>query len=51
MEITANSLHPGAIATNLFRQSNIMNGTYFNEFRRNFCVFFGIIGLKIGHLH
>ncbi|KAK4571557.1 hypothetical protein RGQ29_030115 [Quercus rubra] len=26
MEITANSLHPGAIATNLFRQSNIMNG-------------------------
>nr|POE68050.1 short-chain dehydrogenase tic 32, chloroplastic [Quercus suber] len=26
VEITANSLHPGAIATNLFRQSNIMNG-------------------------
>ncbi|XP_060203683.1 short-chain dehydrogenase TIC 32, chloroplastic-like [Lycium barbarum] len=26
MEITANSLHPGAIATNLFRQHNIISG-------------------------
>nr|POE68045.1 short-chain dehydrogenase tic 32, chloroplastic [Quercus suber] len=26
VEITANSLHPGAIATNIYRQSNIMTG-------------------------
>uniref|UniRef100_A0A2N9J230 Short-chain dehydrogenase TIC 32, chloroplastic n=1 Tax=Fagus sylvatica TaxID=28930 RepID=A0A2N9J230_FAGSY len=26
VDVTANSLHPGAIVTNLFRQSNIING-------------------------
>lgn len=51
MEITANSLHPGAIATNLFRQSNIMNGTYLMNVVLTFMCFFGIFGLKIGHLH
>lgn len=33
VDITANSLHPGAIATNLFRHNNIVNGTHFIESR------------------
>jgi hypothetical protein len=48
VDVTANSLHPGAIVTNLFRHSNIINGTHFNE-SHNFHVIFSIIGLKIGH--
>lgn len=30
MDITANSLHPGAIVTNIFRQSNIVHSTLIN---------------------
>ena len=48
MDVTANSLHPGAIVTNLFRHSNIINGTHFNE-SHNFHIIFSIIGLKIGN--
>lgn len=28
VDITANSIHPGAISTNLFRHSSIVNGIY-----------------------
>jgi hypothetical protein len=31
VDVTANSLHPGAIITNLFRHNNIVNGMHFIE--------------------
>lgn len=30
VNITANSLHPGSITTNLFRHSNLINGNHVN---------------------
>lgn len=37
VEITANSLHPGAINTNLFRQEGFVNG---NNSNFSWCAFF-----------
>lgn len=31
VNITANALHPGAIVTNLFRHSNVINGNHFTK--------------------
>lgn len=36
VDITANSLHPGAIVTNLFRYSSAINGNYLVLFM--FCI-------------
>lgn len=30
-DVTANSVHPGPIATNLFRQSSLLSGIYFDH--------------------
>jgi hypothetical protein len=43
--ITANSLHPGVIVTNIFRHDNILNSMLFIKSRYKHA-FLGVIGLK-----